>query len=1177
MFGVYKALYDYTPQDPETELALVEGQVLYILVKEDEEWWKAKTKTDGPDEEGTIGLVPSNYLEESGPISRARAIYAYEAANNEELTIGEDDLLQVYEKDDEWLLVKVDGGEQLGYVPANYVQEEEGSGGDGFIAAAEAEEVASPVAAEYMDPSDRVAAGRDKAKADAIQTWVVSEVDKKKKKKKGTLGVGNGAVFFASESDKNPIQQYPISTVSSVSQDAKLVYLTVTTVPTSPIQFHCSSSSEAEAIVAKLHASKEAAGGASLNTTSAPAHPLSDEDEPSLSISTSSTPKAVRWAPSPVEPETPTGGAEEAAIALYDFDADPNGDDELSVREGERLTVLDKTADEDWWRVRNAAGKEGVVPAQYVELSTGGDADAIPDNDSDDEREAQAVAAANAEKEAAGIRAEAERAERDADEKRERQRAEDKRRRREDERTRKEEEARRREEARRAAPAPEAPKIRHRPSEQDVNAARKIDIPKGRGLPDRPSASSSGKTRPSEARTRIWHDKSGQFKVEAEFLGFKGGKIRLHKLNGVVIEVPLEKMSPEDMDYIERVTGRKQHRTPPNDDDIPLAHSVTPKSRATSSVSRDNAGRSSPAVAARPAASRKPRIDWFEFFLSAGCDMDDCTRYSNAFERDKIDESILPDIESSTLRSIGLREGDIIRVKKAISARNPPKEKKQQIESDEAYARRLQEEENGGGSSRGATSSPSPGLFTSAGGALKNNTRRGRPERAPTASSVDAAAIASASSQLSRNDTPPITAPRSPSPPPAPKAQVPAPAVSNGFDDDAWTPRPSSTKPTTPAPPIVSPPPPQISAPAPTPPTLVSFNSSPSIPRPTSANPQASSSFDYLAQLGLNRAPSAPIQQPINTGMSNMSIGSTGSSGFQPNAPPAPQSYHNGLGFNNSQAPMGQLLQNQQTGAFQPQQQQQQQGPRGPLAPVPGNQSLLSPLIPTSTGLNQFIPTRLQASPSNFLSPQATGFPQQQQPQQTGYPQQPQATGFQQPQPTGYGGGYGGAGGGFAQPQGGFMSTQQTGLNPNFIQGQVNANANALSSADQFNSLASARVQPTPRMEQQNFNPSNVFASMKGNKGMLDPSAAPQSENKYDALRPQATGFPGMQQQPTGFMQPQQSGFMQPQQTGFPMQMGGFQQPQQQFPQPTGFVQPAFNPYGQQPQQQQQQGNYRGF
>lgn len=54
----------------------------------------------------------------------------------------------------------------------------------------------------YVDPADLVAATVDKAKADDIQTWSVSEVDKKGKKKKGTLGVGNGALFFASESDK---------------------------------------------------------------------------------------------------------------------------------------------------------------------------------------------------------------------------------------------------------------------------------------------------------------------------------------------------------------------------------------------------------------------------------------------------------------------------------------------------------------------------------------------------------------------------------------------------------------------------------------------------------------------------------------------------------------------------------------------------------------------------------------------------------------------------------------------------------------------------------------------------------------------------------------------------------------------------------------------------------------
>jgi hypothetical protein len=53
-----------------------------------------------------------------------------------------------------------------------------------------------------VDPADRVAS--TKVKADDIKTWSVSEVDKKGKKKKGTLGVGNGAVFFASESDKVP-------------------------------------------------------------------------------------------------------------------------------------------------------------------------------------------------------------------------------------------------------------------------------------------------------------------------------------------------------------------------------------------------------------------------------------------------------------------------------------------------------------------------------------------------------------------------------------------------------------------------------------------------------------------------------------------------------------------------------------------------------------------------------------------------------------------------------------------------------------------------------------------------------------------------------------------------------------------------------------------------------------
>ena len=56
---------------------------------------------------------------------------------------------------------------------------------------------------------------------------------------------------------------------------------------------------------------------------------------------------------------------EDTADALYDFDAD--GEDELSVKEGEHLVVLEMDGDE-WWKCRNSHGAEGVVPASYLEV-----------------------------------------------------------------------------------------------------------------------------------------------------------------------------------------------------------------------------------------------------------------------------------------------------------------------------------------------------------------------------------------------------------------------------------------------------------------------------------------------------------------------------------------------------------------------------------------------------------------------------------------------------------------------------------------------------------------------------------------------------------------------------------------------------------------------------------------
>lgn len=55
----------------------------------------------------------------------------------------------------------------------------------------------------------------------------------------------------------------------------------------------------------------------------------------------------------------------ELAAALYDFEG--TGPDELSVREGEQLYIIEKEG-EEWWKCRNAHGSEGVVPASYLEV-----------------------------------------------------------------------------------------------------------------------------------------------------------------------------------------------------------------------------------------------------------------------------------------------------------------------------------------------------------------------------------------------------------------------------------------------------------------------------------------------------------------------------------------------------------------------------------------------------------------------------------------------------------------------------------------------------------------------------------------------------------------------------------------------------------------------------------------
>jgi actin cytoskeleton-regulatory complex protein SLA1 len=76
--GVYKAVYDYAPQG-ESELAIKEGDILYVLEKSGEDdWWRAKKRASGEDDDEPVGLIPNNYIEEVCASTYFQAVLASE-------------------------------------------------------------------------------------------------------------------------------------------------------------------------------------------------------------------------------------------------------------------------------------------------------------------------------------------------------------------------------------------------------------------------------------------------------------------------------------------------------------------------------------------------------------------------------------------------------------------------------------------------------------------------------------------------------------------------------------------------------------------------------------------------------------------------------------------------------------------------------------------------------------------------------------------------------------------------------------------------------------------------------------------------------------------------------------------------------------------------------------------
>ncbi|TKA83556.1 hypothetical protein B0A55_00500 [Friedmanniomyces simplex] len=96
--------------------------------------------------------------------------------------------------------------------------------------------------------------------------------------------------------------------------------------------------------------------------------PQIHEDDPARSAGQAAAVGAVGGAETQDSRGQEQGG--KTAIAQYDYEkAEEN---ELELREGERITGIDMV-DEDWWMGMNGRGEKGLFPSNYVELVEGGD------------------------------------------------------------------------------------------------------------------------------------------------------------------------------------------------------------------------------------------------------------------------------------------------------------------------------------------------------------------------------------------------------------------------------------------------------------------------------------------------------------------------------------------------------------------------------------------------------------------------------------------------------------------------------------------------------------------------------------------------------------------------------------------------------------------------------------
>ncbi|ODV77280.1 uncharacterized protein CANTADRAFT_102168 [Suhomyces tanzawaensis NRRL Y-17324] len=738
--GVYKALYEYAAQ-AEEELTLYPDDILYLLEKSEiDDWWKVKKRVlpvgDEEVDEPT-GLVPSNYIEEAPVVKTATALYDYTKQTEEELSFTEGEKFEIYDLNDpDWLLAgDSQTRTQFGFVPANYLELDSGAAPQNASYAPPIQNLtaiappplhpsqinntpaaSAPVELRQQPEREMVVGSEDEEEAPPMPTRPSAEPSPKKPQRTQSYASTHQEDVEELESTPNEHTfdgefftwyidevegRKKRAVILSVGQG--LIIMKPNTTNPKKLKLKSSSSLDNQWRVKDL-----------LSFSNEKKHLFLELRNPESSVELHTGTKDVAEAIMSIlgdlkgaesakalrevaRASQATTGEKNRKIGRLQYDFEAQSQDELGSREGDEVYIINETKSKEWWMCENIlTGKQGVIPSSYIQIIGTSNLEKLTDAPQRTKSKSSKGRVVDGK----------------SKDKSHRHRTRD-----------------------------ERDRIREKDKIQRDKHASKVD--------------ENDKSMPNYHRVRTWIDSSGSFKVEAEFLGCVEGKIHLHKTNGVKIAVAATKLCLEDLDYVEKVTGTSLESYKKEVIELSQKKSKSKSSGVSKSKSATAAINDlPPPQPSRPKtttqlSTSEPDYDWFEFFLQCGVDIGNCQRYSLNFSREQMDENILEDISPSLLRTLGLREGDILRVMKFLD--NKFDRKKPVAEEPES----------------------SGGLFTEPTGALKNNNSTSE------ISKVNADALPS-----SQNKTANPTATAT--------ATTPASPSGNKFEDDAWAVKPAA-------------------------------------------------------------------------------------------------------------------------------------------------------------------------------------------------------------------------------------------------------------------------------------------------------------------------------------------------------------------------------------------------